>query len=141
MAEVLRAAALAVVDVGLHRTDLAEKDALAVLVDDGLMSEADAESALEAARLAPTELCAAFIGLDRWQRLRADARAKLKDAFKIKEFHEKALGFGPVPLTSLELLVFAEDLEEAPPVAPEGADTGEADAGPTTFSIVDALTQ
>jgi uncharacterized protein (DUF885 family) len=141
MAEVLQAAALAVVDVGLHRDEMSEKDAMAVLVDDAFMTEAEAESALEAVRLAPTELSAAFIGLDRWQRLRADAKAKLGGAFKVKEFHEKALGFGPVPLSSLELLVFAESLEEAPPAAEEGKDTAEADAGPTTFSIVDALTQ
>ncbi|MEM7460271.1 MAG: DUF885 domain-containing protein [Pseudomonadota bacterium] len=99
--ELWRAARL-VVDTGLHEKQWSREDAIDYLLTNTPNPEGDAKKAIERYIVMPGQATAYKIGMIKIVELRDDARARLGDAFDIRDFHDVILKDGPVPLQILE---------------------------------------
>lgn len=99
--ELWRAARL-VVDTGLHEKQWTREDAIDYLLTNTPNPEGDARKAIERYIVMPGQATAYKIGMIKIVELREDARARLGDAFDIRDFHDVVLKDGPVPLEILE---------------------------------------
>lgn len=99
--ELWRAARL-VVDTGLHEKQWTREAAIDYLLTNTPNPEGDAKKAIERYIVMPGQATAYKIGMIKIVELREDARARLGDAFDIRDFHDVVLKDGPVPLQILE---------------------------------------
>ena len=99
--ELWRAARL-VVDTGLHAKQWTREEAIDYLLVNTPNPEGDARKAIERYIVMPGQATAYKIGMNKIVELREDARARLGDAFDIRDFHDVVLKDGPVPLQILE---------------------------------------
>lgn len=99
--ELWRAARL-VVDTGLHAKKWTREEAIDYLLVNTPNPEGDARKAIERYIVMPGQATAYKIGMNKILELREDARARLGDAFDIRDFHDVVLKDGPVPLQILE---------------------------------------
>jgi len=99
--ELWRAARL-VVDTGLHEKQWTREEAIDYLMTNTPNPEGDARKAIERYVVMPGQATAYKIGMIKIVELREDARARLGDAFDIRDFHDVVLKDGPVPLEILE---------------------------------------
>lgn len=99
--ELWRAARL-VVDTGLHAKKWTREEAIDYLLTNTPNPEGDARKAIERYIVMPGQATAYKIGMIKILELREDARARLGDAFDIRDFHDVVLKDGPVPLAILE---------------------------------------
>lgn len=100
-AEMHRAIRL-VVDTGLHSKGWSREQAIAYSLDNEAMSEAKITSEIERYMALPAQALSYKIGQLKIQELRSKAEEILQDSFDIRQFHNKILMMGPVPLTILE---------------------------------------
>jgi uncharacterized protein (DUF885 family) len=99
--ELWRAARL-VVDTGLHEKKWTREDAINYLLENTPNPEGDCRKAIERYIVMPGQATAYKIGMIKILELREDAKARLGDAFDIRDFHDVVLKDGPVPLQILE---------------------------------------
>lgn len=99
--ELWRAARL-VVDTGIHDKQWTREQAIEYLITNTPNPEGDCRKAIERYIVMPGQATAYKIGMLKILELREDARARLGDAFDIREFHDVVLQDGPVPLAILE---------------------------------------
>ena len=99
--ELWRAARL-VVDTGLHEKQWSREEAIDYLMTNTPNPEGDAKKAIERYIVMPGQATAYKIGMIKILELRENARARLGDAFDIRDFHDVVLKDGPVPLQILE---------------------------------------
>jgi uncharacterized protein (DUF885 family) len=94
-----------VVDTGIHVKKWTREEAVDYLVENTPNPEGDAIKAIERYIVMPGQATAYKIGMLKILELREGARLALGDHFDIREFHDVVLRNGPVPLTTLEMLV------------------------------------
>lgn len=99
--ELWRAARL-VVDTGLHEKKWTREEAINYLLENTPNPEGDCRKAIERYIVMPGQATAYKIGMIKILELREDAKARLGDAFDIRDFHDVILKDGPVPLQILE---------------------------------------
>lgn len=99
--ELWRAARL-VVDTGLHQKQWTREEAIDYLLENTPNPEGDCRKAIERYIVMPGQATAYKIGMIKILELREDAKARLGDAFDIRDFHDVILKDGPVPLQILE---------------------------------------
>ena len=99
--ELWRAARL-VVDTGLHEKRWTREEAITYLLENTPNPEGDCRKAIERYIVMPGQATAYKIGMIKILDLRENARARLGDAFDIRDFHDVVLKDGPVPLQILE---------------------------------------
>lgn len=99
--ELWRAARL-VVDTGLHEKKWTREEAIDYLLENTPNPEGDCRKAIERYIVMPGQATAYKIGMIKILELREDAKARLGDAFDIRDFHDVVLKDGPVPLQILE---------------------------------------
>lgn len=99
--ELWRAARL-VVDTGLHEKQWTREEAIQYLLENTPNPEGDCRKAIERYIVMPGQATAYKIGMIKIVELREDARARLGEAFDIRDFHDVVLKDGPVPLQILE---------------------------------------
>lgn len=99
--ELWRAARL-VVDTGLHEKKWTREDAINYLLENTPNPEGDCRKAIERYIVMPGQATAYKIGMIKILELREDAKARLGEAFDIRDFHDVVLKDGPVPLQILE---------------------------------------
>lgn len=100
-AEMHRAVRL-VVDTGLHSKEWTREKAIQYSLDNEAISEASITSEIERYMANPGQALSYKIGQLKILELRAKAESKFGDDFDIKDFHEKVLETGCVPLELLE---------------------------------------
>ncbi len=91
-----------VVDTGLHAKGWTEEDAVAYFQENSAITVGQAQSEVRRYLVLPAQATSYKIGMMKIQALRADAEAKLGDAFDIRAFHDTVLGGGAMPLSILE---------------------------------------
>lgn len=101
----LRIAANAVLDVGLHAGGLAEEEAVALLTEEALQEEAEAEGKLVRAQVTSGQLSSYFVGGAGIDDLRAEVERREGPDFDARAFHQRLLSHGtPTLATAREAL-------------------------------------
>ena len=102
--ELMRACRL-VVDTGLHYKKWSREKAIAYLIKNSDVSYESAVRSVERYIVNPAQATAYTIGYLKILELRKMAKEKLGDRFDIREFHDKVLQNGALPLNILEQVI------------------------------------
>lgn len=100
----MRAARL-VIDTGLHAFGWTRQQAREYMRANTGLSTLEIDQQTDEYIVAPGYFLSYMAGRAELQRIRADAEARLGDAFDIRAFHDTVLGSGPLPLTVLGQVV------------------------------------
>lgn len=96
-----------VVDTGMHAEGWSRARAIAYLRDNTPLSDLEIGNEIDRYIAYPGQALAYMVGRLEIQRMRADAQARLGQAFDIRAFHDVVLGNGPLPLAVLDEVVSA----------------------------------
>ncbi len=91
-----------VVDTGIHHKKWTREESIEYLKKNTPNPEGDAIKAIERYIVMPSQATAYKIGMLKILELRERAKSTLGDRFDIREFHDRVLTSGPVPLSILE---------------------------------------
>lgn len=105
-ADSMRACRL-VVDTGLHSLGWSREQAVDYMVENSPMARAAVQAEIDRYICLPGQATSYMIGRLEIQRMRAEAEARLGDAFDIKAFHSAVLDSGSLPLDVLDEVVTA----------------------------------
>jgi uncharacterized protein (DUF885 family) len=106
----LRVFANAILDVRLHTLGMTDEQALRLMMQDAFQEREEAEGKLQRAKLSSAQLPTYFVGWRDWHRLRARVQEIEGSNFNLKQFHERALRAGAVPLPALCRLLTGQPL-------------------------------
>jgi len=94
----LRAAHLAVVDLGIHTRQFTAADAIGYLTTRLPIDRAAAEAEVRCIACRPTSAAAGILGKRELVRLRNDVRDARGYSFTLDAFHDEVLGYGGIPV-------------------------------------------
>lgn len=101
----LRMAANAVLDFGVHASDMSEKQAMSLMMDDAFQEEAEAAGKWRRVSLTSAQLTTYYYGFTQMMKLRAANEGK--PGFSERDYHDKLLRFGSPPPRHLSSLLDA----------------------------------
>ena len=87
-----------IIDVGLHTGTMSYVQAVDLLVNDAKLERVHAEQEVTRYTYTPTQPLSYIIGKKQIIELKKDCEKKLKENFKLKDFHDKLLSFGTIPV-------------------------------------------
>ena len=87
-----------ILDYSIHVNNMAEEQALDLLINQAFQQEAEAKGKWRRATLTQVQLCSYFTGFYEIMQLRDELKAKQGDDFDMKAFHEEFLSFGSAPV-------------------------------------------
>ncbi|HVY60558.1 MAG TPA: DUF885 domain-containing protein, partial [Planctomycetota bacterium] len=87
-----------VIDVKLHLQQMTVEEAIDLLVDGAFCERSNAVAEVKRYTLTPTQPMSYLIGKREIVSLRDEWKQQKGERFKLKEFHDKLLSFGTVPL-------------------------------------------
>ncbi len=102
--EMMRATRL-VVDSGIHYKHWTREQAIAYMMDNTGMAEADVTAEVERYFVDPGQALAYKVGMLKILALREHAKQELGAKFDLKQFHNEVLSHGALPLSVLERVV------------------------------------
>ncbi len=100
---VLRLSCNAIIDQGVHAGGMEEKEALALMTEQGFQEEGEAVAKWKRARLTSAQLSTYFHGFTEMLALRK--KAEQKPGFRERDFHDSLLAHGSPPIRHLRELV------------------------------------
>lgn len=86
------------IDLKLHLQQMSMEEAVDVLVDGAWLERANAIAEVKRYTLTPTQPMSYLVGKREILALRDDYKHQRGERFKLKEFHDKLLSFGSIPL-------------------------------------------
>jgi uncharacterized protein (DUF885 family) len=107
--QVLRVTTNAILDIRLHTRGMTDEQAMDLMIDRAFQEREEAEAKLRRAKLSSAQLPTYFVGWRDWQRLR-DVYASVNQPFDAREFHDRALRAGAVPVPVLSKLLTGKTL-------------------------------
>jgi len=87
-----------IIDVGLHTKDMKFEEAVNLLVNDAMLERVHAEKEVTRYTFTPTQPLSYLVGKKQILELRKDYEEKQGKNFCLKEFHDKLLSFGTIPV-------------------------------------------
>lgn len=112
----LRIAANALLDVGLHAGELADDDAVALLVHTACQGPEEAAGKLVRAKVAPGQLCSYFVGGEELTGLRDEVERREGPDFDLRRFHQRLLSHG-TPTVAIAAAALRDDAPVRRPFA------------------------
>lgn len=100
-----------VLDIELHTGRKSFEEAVAFMMNKLNMSESFARAEVTRYTMTPTQPMSYEIGRRLINQLRDKEKIRLRDDFSIKDFHDKLLSKGPLPIKILEELLFNQKVE------------------------------
>ena len=101
----MRAVLNAILDYRMHCSAMSDDDALALLVDRGFQTSAEAIGKIQRSKQSSCQLSTYFVGRTAFYRLRQNVQRARGNAFELGPFHEEVLLQGTVPVKYLPELV------------------------------------
>jgi len=101
----LRGLANAILDVRLQTMGMTDQQALDLMINDTFQEREEATAKLQRAQLSSCQLPTYYAGLRGWLHARAQDQQRKGSAFTLRDFHDRALREGGVPLPELERLL------------------------------------
>ncbi len=105
MKQQLRMLANAILDIRLHTMGMTDDQAMELMVQQTFQEQEEARAKLRRAKLSSCQLPTYFVGWREWHRLRAAYQEQRGASFNLREFHERALSAGAVPMPALAELL------------------------------------
>jgi uncharacterized protein (DUF885 family) len=87
-----------IIDVGLHTKKMSYDEAVDLLVNDAKLERVHAQKEVTRYTYTPTQPMSYLIGKKQILELKKDYQTKYGREFNLKEFHDKLLGFGSIPI-------------------------------------------
>jgi len=103
--QALRVLANAILDVRLHTLGMTDQQALDLMINDAYQEPEEARAKLQRAQLSSCQLPTYYAGWKAWLAAREHYRQQRGSAFSLRDFHERALKEGAVPLPLLGSLI------------------------------------
>jgi uncharacterized protein (DUF885 family) len=104
----LRVLTNAIIDSGMHREGMTEREALRLLTGDAFQEESEAAIKWRRAMINPGYLSNYFAGYLEMRQLRMEDETRLRGRFVLREFHERLLGQGALPPRLARKALFSE---------------------------------
>ncbi|MBB4014227.1 DUF885 domain-containing protein [Niveibacterium umoris] len=95
---VLRVVCNTILDYSAHTLGMSEAQAMTLLREEAFQQEAEAREKWRRVQLTQVQLASYYSGFESIYALREDLRRRDGDAFDLKTFHERFLGFGSAPV-------------------------------------------
>jgi uncharacterized protein (DUF885 family) len=106
----LRMIANTILDIRLQTMGMTDQEAMDLMLKDTFQENEEAVGKLRRAKLSSTQLPTYYVGWRDWKRLRERYKETQGAGWSLKEFHERALKEGAVPLPVLSRLLTGKDL-------------------------------
>ena len=104
--QMLRALANTILDVRLQTMGMTDQQALDLMINDTFQEREEATAKLQRAQLSSCQLPTYYAGFKGLAADRASVSSRTKgSAFSLRDFHDRALKEGSVPLSELEMLI------------------------------------
>jgi uncharacterized protein (DUF885 family) len=87
-----------IIDVGIHPGAMTYDQAVELLVDAAKLQKVHAEKEVTRYAGSPTQPMSYLIGKKQIMELRRDYQAKTAGNFQLREFHDRLLSFGSIPV-------------------------------------------
>jgi uncharacterized protein (DUF885 family) len=97
----LRLLSNTILDVRMQTMNMTDEQAMELMTRDAFQTEAEARGKLRRAKLTSAQLPTYYVGLREWQRVRAAYAQRMGKRFDQREFHDRALDEGALPLPLL----------------------------------------
>ncbi len=101
----LRVISNAILDIKMHTMDMADRQALELMMNDAFQTQAEADGKLLRVKLSSTQLPTYYVGIREWFALRKNYQAAAGKNFDLLKFHDRVLDEGPLPVPVVEKLV------------------------------------
>ncbi len=108
--QALRVYANTILDVRMQTMGMTDQQAMDLMINDTFQEQEEARGKLQRAKLSSTQLPTYFVGWRDWLRLRDRYKQVRGQDFSLKEFHERALKEGALPLPVLSRLLTGQGL-------------------------------
>ena len=103
--QILRVLANTILDVRLQTMGMTDQQALDLMMKDTYQEKEEATAKLQRAQLSSCQLPTYFVGWQGWLDVREHYKQRKGSAYSLKEFNERALKEGGVPLPALDTLL------------------------------------
>lgn len=103
--QMLRSEANTVLDIRLQTMSMTDQQALDLMTRDTYQEREEATAKLQRAQLTSCQLAMYYSGFKGWQDLRANYRQRHADDYSLRNFHDRALSEGALPLPTLDRLI------------------------------------
>lgn len=107
----LRMTCNTILDYSVHVLGMTEEDALKLLMQEAFQTETEARGKWRRVQLSSVQLTSYFAGFSEIYEFREQQKQALGPAFKLKDFHNRFLSYGSVPVKTIKQLM-------SEPVAP-----------------------
>jgi uncharacterized protein (DUF885 family) len=94
----LRVDCNAILDQSIHAGNMTEKEAMALMMNEGYQQEGEAVAKWKRARLTAAQLSTYFVGVSEHLDLRAAAEKKLGKDFDLKKYNDQVISYGSPPV-------------------------------------------
>ncbi|MGQ0586908.1 MAG: DUF885 domain-containing protein [Gammaproteobacteria bacterium] len=108
----LRATINTLLDYSVHVLGMSEEEALKLLIQDGFQTETEARGKWRRVQLSSVQLTSYFAGFSEIYEFREQQKQAQGASFKLKDFHNRFLSYGSVPVKTIK------ELMAAPPAQP-----------------------
>ncbi|MDQ2949067.1 MAG: DUF885 domain-containing protein, partial [Acidobacteriota bacterium] len=103
--QMLRVISNSILDIKLQTQDMTEPEAMDLMLNQAFQEKEEATAKMQRAQLSSCQLPMYFVGWHGWLQAREEYKQRKGSAFKLSEFHERALKESAVPLPVLSRLL------------------------------------
>jgi uncharacterized protein (DUF885 family) len=103
-----RAVLNAMIDTGLHASDMSEDEALRLLLEEGHQTRKVAEEKIRRAQVTSVQLSTYFVGWQQIAKLRDEQKTARGSAWSLREFNDALLAHGTPPIPYVRDIFFGE---------------------------------
>ena len=104
----LRTTCNMILDYSVHTKEMSLEDAMHLLIVEAFQQQAEAEGKWKRVTLSQVQLSSYFTGYTEIYSFREMLKKEQKDAFNLKEFHEKFLSYGSAPVKYIKGLMLQD---------------------------------
>ena len=101
----LRVISNSILDIRMHTMGMSDAEAMDLMTNAAFQTQAEAEGKLQRAKLSSVQLPTYYVGLREWFDLREKYEKAAGKNFNMREFHDRALDQGAVPVPLLEKIL------------------------------------
>ena len=96
-----------ILDYSVHMLDMSEADALKLLINEAYQTETEARGKWRRVQLSSVQLTSYFAGFEEIYEFREQQKVALGAAFNLRDFHNRFLSYGSVPVKTIKELMTA----------------------------------